>query len=82
MGDRQNYISVPGGKVWYSISGSTTNGSPLIIIHGGPGASHDYLAPLKELSDERPVVFYDQLGCGNSDRPSDLSLCSRPLYAI
>lgn len=80
MGDRQNYISVPGGKVWYSISGSTTNGSPLIIIHGGPGASHDYLAPLEELSDERPVVFYDQLGCGNSDRPSDSSLWTVSRY--
>ena len=43
-------------------------------MHGGPGAPHDYLEPLEALSDERPVIFYDQLGCGNSDRPSDISL--------
>jgi proline iminopeptidase len=35
---------------------------------------HDYLEPLADLADLRPVVFYDQLGCGRSDRPSDSSL--------
>jgi len=47
---------------------------PLLLLHGGPGASHDYLEPLEPLSDERPVIFYDQLGCSNSDRPDDQSL--------
>jgi proline-specific peptidase len=47
---------------------------PLLLLHGGPGASHDYLEPLELLSDERPVIFYDQLGGGNSDRPDDRSL--------
>jgi proline-specific peptidase len=47
---------------------------PLLLLHGGPGASHDYLEPLEALSDERPVIFYDQLGGGNSDRPDDRSL--------
>ena len=35
---------------------------------------HDYLEPFEALSDERPVIFYDQLGCGNSDKPGDTSL--------
>ncbi len=34
----------------------------------------DYLSPLEKLSDERPVIFYNQLGCGKSDRPKDPSL--------
>ncbi len=44
------------------------------MLHGGPGATHDYLEPLHTLSNDRPVIFYDQLGCGNSEQPQDPSL--------
>jgi proline-specific peptidase len=45
------------------------------LLHGGPGAAHDYLEPLAErLAEHRPVVVYDQLGCGRSDMPDDDSL--------
>lgn len=37
---------------------------PLIVLHGGPGACHEYLLPLADLA--RPVVFYDQIGNGRS----------------
>ena len=47
---------------------------PLLCLHGGPGFPHDYLEELEELADRRRVVFYDQLGCGRSDRPADRSL--------
>lgn len=46
----------------------------MLTIHGGPGVPHNYLETLEILEDERPVVFYDQLGCGKSERPSDTSL--------
>ncbi len=71
---QEGYIDAPGGRVWYRIEGSDTPGVPLLILHGGPGAGHDYLEALGGLSDERPVVFYDQLGCGKSDIPDDPSL--------
>ena len=67
------YVDVPGGKVWYEVLGGG-GGLPLITLHGGPGSTHFGFEPLKALSEDRPVVFYDQLGCGNSDRPDDLSL--------
>jgi proline iminopeptidase len=67
-------ISVPGGRVWYRIVGGGAAGTPLLVLHGGPGAPHDYLENLIALADERPVVFYDQLGCGRSERPDDPSL--------
>ena len=70
---REGYIEVPGGRVWYRIAGGGA-GIPLLTLHGGPGVPHDYLEPLEGLGDERPVVFYDQLGCGRSDRPTDQSL--------
>ncbi len=71
---QEGHIAVTGGNVWYRIVGAEKKGTPLITLHGGPGFPHDYLESLEALADERPVVFYDQLGCGNSDRPDDVSL--------
>lgn len=71
---REGFIQVTGGKVWYRIIGADKKGIPLILVHGGPGAPHDYFEPLEALSDERPVILYDQLGCGNSDKPVDSTL--------
>ncbi len=70
---REGYISVPGGRVWYRVLG-LGGAVPLLTLHGGPGFPHDYLEPLERLSDERPVIFYDQLGCGRSDRPENPAL--------
>jgi proline-specific peptidase len=71
--EREGLLDVPGGRVWYRIAGDGP-GVPLLLLHGGPGGGHDYLEPLGVLGDERPVVFYDQLGCGKSDIPDDTSL--------
>ena len=69
---REGYIEVPGGRVWYRSVGE--GGTPLLCLHGGPGFTHYYLEPLEVLADRRQVIFYDQLGCGRSDRPEDVSL--------
>src|SRR5690349_4700152 len=66
---KEGYINVEGGKVWYRLVGSGSK-PPLVCLHGGPGVPHDYLAPLEPLAKDRPVLFYDQLGCGKSDRPT------------
>lgn len=70
----EGYIEVPGGRVWYQVLGAEQPGTPLLCLHGGPGFPHDYIEPLGDLADRRPVIFYDQLGCGHSDRPDDPSL--------
>jgi proline-specific peptidase len=62
-----------GHSVWYRIVGDG-GGTPLLLLHGGPGGGHDYLEPLEALAEHRPVIFYDQLGCGKSDQPDDPSL--------
>src|SRR5260370_2765931 len=72
--DPQGYVPVEGGRVWYRIAGEEKAGVPLLTLHGGPGYPHDYLEPLEQLADERPVIFYDQLGCGASERPVDPAL--------
>ena len=70
----EGHVEVPGGRVWYRIAGAGRPGTPLLCLHGGPGMPHDYLEPLEDLAVSRPVIFYDQLGCGRSDRPADDSL--------
>jgi len=69
----EGFVDVPGGRVWYRIDGDGP-GTPLVVLHGGPGASSYYLESLAQLGDDRPVVFYDQLGAGRSDMPSDTTL--------
>ena len=70
----EGYLDVPGGKVWYRAVGDNAGATPLLCLHGGPGFTHYYLEPLEALADRRQVIFYDQLGCGRSDRPEDPSL--------
>ena len=76
---REGFVAVTGGRVWFQVLGSG-DAIPLLALHGGPGFPHDYLEPLAALADERPVVFYDQLGCGKSDRPGDPALWQTPRF--
>ena len=62
----EGMVDVPDGQVWFQRHDGGGTGLPLLCLHGGPGMPHDYLEPLAGLADERPVVFYDQLGCGRS----------------
>ena len=72
-GASEGFAQVPGGRVWWMRVG-TGSRTPLLLLHGGPGAAHLYLLALGALADERPVIFYDQLGCGKSDSPQDTSI--------
>jgi L-proline amide hydrolase len=69
----EGYVQYRGYRTWYRVAGDLASGAvPLLALHGGPGSTHNYFAPLESLADERPVVVYDQLGCGKSDRPQDI----------
>lgn len=67
------YVEVDGGRIWYRLNGSEhLHKKPAIIMmHGGPGGTHRGNMPYVALSDEYPVILYDQLGTGNSDRPGN-----------
>jgi proline iminopeptidase len=69
----QGFVEVPGGPVWYKITG-TGPGIPLLALHGGPGGTSCGFALLEPLGDQRPIIRYDQLGTGRSGRPDDESL--------
>lgn len=80
---KEGFITFRGHRVWYRIVwGREERGKlPLLCLHGGPGVPHDYLEPLEEMATTgRRVIFYDQLGCGNSDQPHNPSLWTIDLF--
>jgi len=65
-------IPFKGYSTWYRIvdHGEAPGKLPLLCLHGGPGACHDYLTSLDAMANTgRRVIYYDQLGCGNSALP-------------
>jgi proline-specific peptidase len=69
----EGYVRFRGHRTWYRVVGDAgASRPPLLALHGGPGSTHHYFAPLEHLASDRAVVVYDQLGCGASDRPSDV----------
>ncbi|HUA77750.1 MAG TPA: proline iminopeptidase-family hydrolase [Acetobacteraceae bacterium] len=55
-------------RTWYRITGALGAGKPpLVVLHGGPGCTHDYVDSFKLLAEGgRAVIHYDQLGNGKS----------------
>ena len=75
---REGYASFRDYRTWYRITGDLEGGKPpLVILHGGPGCTHDYVDSFKGLAqnglwgDGRAVVHYDQLGNGRSTNLRD-----------
>lgn len=68
---REGYLPFRGHRTWYRITGPLSSGRlPLVVAHGGPGCTHDYVDSFREIAalDGRAVIHYDQLGNGNSTR--------------
>lgn len=66
----EGYMPYLNNKTYYRIVGEKKdNGkAPLICLHGGPGSTHNYFEVLDHVADEddRQIIMYDQIGCGNS----------------
>jgi proline iminopeptidase len=68
---KSGFIQVKNHSIYFEIYGKLeSNKVPLIVLHGGPGGSHNYMLPLAKLSKHFPIVFYDQLGTGRSQIPT------------
>jgi L-proline amide hydrolase len=81
---RQGHVPFSIGRTWYrAVAAERDEGRvPLLCLHGGPGANWLHMKPYEALADERQVVFYDQLGAGNSavTEPHDPALWTPELY--
>lgn len=81
MTKTENFMEFRGYKIWYVLHKPQNNKTPLFVLHGGPGFPHNSQNNIAVLSQNGyPVVLYDQLGCGLSDRPDDTSLWTVDLF--
>ena len=68
----EGFVDSSGVLIYYKIVG---RGAPLMIVHGGPGASHDYLLPyLLPLARRHRLIFIDERGSGRSERLENAAL--------
>lgn len=72
----EGHLQLGAHRTWYRVVGDlepSARRAPVIICHGGPGATHDYVAPIAEQLHRagRACVLYDQLGNGRSDHLPD-----------
>ena len=77
MNRTEGYVPFRGYRTWYRVVGDEEEAGklPVLVLHGGPGGTHDYLESLEPMAETgRRAIFYDQLGCGKSDLPDDSSL--------
>lgn len=68
MKTSEGYMPFMGHHTYYRTVGERTDKAPLILLHGGPGSTHNYFEVLDRVAEEdgRMLVMYDQIGCGNS----------------
>jgi L-proline amide hydrolase len=75
VASREGRFRWDAGETWYRVVGDVVpdGPAPLVVLHGGPGAAHDYLEPVADLARiaGRPCVLYDQIGCGRSQHLPD-----------
>lgn len=65
------FVVVNGHRLWYRIAGQ---GTPLLLIPGGPGVSHSYFYPsMERLASSFQVIYFDAFGRGQSERAKDSS---------
>ena len=68
---QEGFVDAHGVMIYYKMLG---RGAPLMIVHGGPGASHDYFLPyLLPLARHNKLIFIDERGSGRSQKLEDPS---------
>lgn len=70
---REGFAPFGEWRTWYRVTGRLdVDVTPLVVVHGGPGSTHDYLLALAALAETgRPIIHYDQLGAGRSTHLPD-----------
>ncbi len=68
MNIKEGKMPFKGFETYYRIVNPNGKKTPLILLHGGPGSTHNYFEVLDDIAfdDDRPLIMYDQIGCGNS----------------
>jgi proline iminopeptidase len=76
-------VTTPKGafSVWTKRIGNNPK-IKLLLLNGGPGATHEYFECMESFlpAEGIEIIYYDQLGCGNSEDPKDTSMWDLPRY--
>ncbi len=68
----KGYKIINGVSLYYETIG---DGTPIVVVHGGPGLDHSYLLPqMGELAKGYKLIFYDQRAMGKSSADFDTNL--------
>lgn len=71
----EGYMNFLDYQTYYRVVGEKSDKAPLLLLHGGPGSTHNYFELFDELAlDRRQIIMYDQLGCGLSSMPDKKEL--------
>lgn len=70
---QEGYMPFGQYRTYYRIVGEPSKKTPLLLLHGGPGSTHNYFEVLDDLADKdnRQLIMYDQIGCGKSSMPDE-----------
>lgn len=73
---KEGKMSFRGHEIYYRIVNPKGTKTPLLLLHGGPGSTHNYFEVFDQMAidDDRPIVMYDQIGCGESYVEGDENL--------
>ncbi len=75
MSSGDGFVNVQGNDFYYRLFGEENRGRNVVCLHGGPGATHEYLLPMADIVQRGyMVILYDQLGCGKSQLPANPAL--------
>ncbi|WP_283679689.1 proline iminopeptidase [Lentilactobacillus sp. Marseille-Q4993] len=79
----EGYMPFREYKTYYRIVGEPSDKAPLLLIHGGPGSSHNYFEMMDDFAETsgRQLIMYDQVGCGKSSLPEDESVYVKETWA-
>lgn len=80
----EGYMPFREYQTYYRIVGEANpEKTPLLLLHGGPGSSHNYFELLDDYAEAsgRQLIMYDQVGCGKSSLPEDESVYVKETWA-
>lgn len=79
---REGRMPFRGFETYYRIANPAGKKAPLVLLHGGPGSTHNYFEGFDKIAEtlDRPIVMYDQIGCGESATPGHTELYTAEVW--
>lgn len=79
---KEGRMAFKGFETYYRITHPEGKKVPLLLLHGGPGSTHNYFEGFDKIAEalDRPIVMYDQIGCGESATPGHTELYNAEVW--